>query len=76
MAEQSNSRIFPLRIPPSLHIDLERLAEREGISLNQAILVAITERVARSEGGGRSAIKDTSQSQPSATVGVVKKNAT
>jgi hypothetical protein len=76
MAEHSSSRMFPLRIAPSMHFDLERFAEREGLSLNQAILLAVTEELIRSEGGVTSSIEDPSSNRRSATVRVAKKDAT
>lgn len=37
---------FSLRIPKSLHHELEMLAKDEGISLNQYIIYALTQKVA------------------------------
>ncbi len=39
-----------LRMPPDLHADLARAAEREGTSLNGYIIGRLTESVGRSEG--------------------------
>jgi hypothetical protein len=47
-------------MPPSMRADLERFAAREGISLNQAILLAITEKLVRTEGGMMSSVEDRS----------------
>ena len=40
---------FPLRLMPSIRKNAERLSEREGVSLNQFINVAVTEKVAHLE---------------------------
>ena len=39
------SHNFPLRLPPSLKAEAERLARREGVSLNRFITSAVAERV-------------------------------
>lgn len=38
-----------LRLPESLHAQLRELARKEGVSVNQYILMSVTERMARSE---------------------------
>jgi predicted HicB family RNase H-like nuclease len=37
---------FTLRLPPSIKNEAARLAKREGVSLNQWIVVAVTEKIA------------------------------
>lgn len=38
-----------LRLPESLHAQLREMARKEGVSVNQYILMSVTERMARSE---------------------------
>ena len=40
---------FPLRLPRSMRLIADDLAEREGISLNQFISLAIAEKITRLE---------------------------
>jgi hypothetical protein len=52
MTEQRRRRLcFPLRLSPSLRAQASSLAEREGISLNHFISLAIAEKVIRMEMG-------------------------
>jgi hypothetical protein len=52
MTEQRRRRLcFPLRLSPSLRAQASSLAEREGISLNHFISLAVTEKVIRMEMG-------------------------
>jgi hypothetical protein len=45
---------FLLRLPPSIHDEAEELANRDGISLNQFITLALTEKLTRLEMHGKS----------------------
>lgn len=38
-----------LRLPESLHAQLKAVAQKEGVSVNQYILLSVAERMARSE---------------------------
>jgi predicted HicB family RNase H-like nuclease len=49
MPTESKSQVFPLRLPLSTRIQAAQFAEREGISLNQFILVALSEKIERFE---------------------------
>lgn len=49
MTTESKSQVFPLRLPLSTRIQAAEIAEREGISLNQFITVAIAEKITRLE---------------------------
>ncbi len=40
---------FPLRLPPGIRSRIERLAEAEGISLNQFIALTLAEKLGASE---------------------------
>jgi predicted HicB family RNase H-like nuclease len=40
---------FALRLPVSVHHDAERMAFMEGVSLNQFITLAVTEKITRLE---------------------------
>ncbi len=40
------SNVLSVRIPRSLHQDVKELAEAEGVSMNQFVMLAIAEKVA------------------------------
>jgi uncharacterized protein (DUF1778 family) len=40
------SNVLSLRIPKSLHKQLREIAEEEGISVNQFVMIAVAEKVA------------------------------
>jgi hypothetical protein len=57
MNEQSESmriarKPFPLRLPVSVHGRANEFAQREGISLNQFVTLAIAEKLTRLEQAG------------------------
>jgi hypothetical protein len=41
---------FPLRMTPTMRRQIDHLAKREGVSLNQFISLAVAEKVMRMEG--------------------------
>lgn len=43
-------KTFPLRLPRSARAQARQIAEREGISINQFILLAVAENITRLEG--------------------------
>lgn len=43
------STTFPLRLPPSLKADVERLAKQDGVSINQFLIMAAAQKVAALE---------------------------
>jgi hypothetical protein len=48
--EKKGPRSFPLRLTPTMRRQIDHLAKREGISLNQFISLAVAEKVMRMEG--------------------------
>jgi hypothetical protein len=44
-AIKDDSQGFPLRLPPSLHAEARKIAEQEGVSLNQLINLAVAEKI-------------------------------
>lgn len=40
------SQVFSLRIPKTLHNQVRELAEEEGVSMNQFVMLALAEKVA------------------------------
>jgi hypothetical protein len=48
-AVDQKSRSFPLRLPASLRVQADDFSDREGISLNQFISIAVAEKVGRME---------------------------
>jgi predicted HicB family RNase H-like nuclease len=48
--EKRGTNSFPLRLTPTMRRQIEHLAKREGISLNQFISLAVAEKVIRMEG--------------------------
>jgi hypothetical protein len=40
---------FPLRLPKTTRVQADRLAERQGVSLNEFIRVAVAEKISRLE---------------------------
>ena len=48
--EKKRVNRFPLRLPPTMRRQIEHLARREGVSLNQFISAAVAEKVMRMEG--------------------------
>jgi predicted HicB family RNase H-like nuclease len=47
--KQPHAKLFPLRLPRSLRAAAQLMAERDGISLNYFISLAIAEKVERVE---------------------------
>ena len=45
--EYKNRRSFPLRLPPTMRVQAGMLAGREGISLEQFIILAIDEKLSK-----------------------------
>jgi hypothetical protein len=62
VSEKSNS--FPLRLPLSLRRQADDLADRDGLSLNQFISIAVTEKIARMEEQMRVQAVETSNAKP------------
>jgi predicted HicB family RNase H-like nuclease len=52
MAEVRHPKTFILRLPASLRVEADQLADHEGISLNHFIAQAIAEKLGRLEGFG------------------------
>lgn len=50
MPEKKEANSFPLRLTPTMRLQIEHLAKREGVSLNQFINLAVAEKVMRMEG--------------------------
>jgi hypothetical protein len=48
--ERKLANSFPLRLSPTMRQQVEHLADREGISINQFIGLAVAEKVMRMEG--------------------------
>jgi hypothetical protein len=48
--EKKGTNSFPLRMTATMRCQVEHLAKREGISLNQFISLAVAEKVMRMEG--------------------------
>jgi hypothetical protein len=48
--EKKGPTSFPLRLSPTMRHQIEHLAKREGVSLNQFISLAVAEKVMRMEG--------------------------
>jgi hypothetical protein len=48
--EMKRANSFPLRLTPTMRQQMELLAKREGVSLNQFISLAVAEKVMRMEG--------------------------
>ncbi len=48
--EKKGTNSFPLRMTATMRSQIEHLAKREGISLNQFISLAVAEKVMRMEG--------------------------
>lgn len=48
-AVPSKQTSFPLRLPPGIRSRIERLAESEGISLNQFIALTLAEKLGASD---------------------------
>lgn len=48
--EKRAANSFPLRLPPTMRRQIDHLAKREGVSLNQFISLAVAEKVTRMEG--------------------------
>ena len=48
--EKKTTNSFPLRLTPTMRRQIEHLAKREGVSLNQFISLAVAEKVMRMEG--------------------------
>ncbi|MEY2942404.1 MAG: hypothetical protein RLY97_418 [Pseudomonadota bacterium] len=48
-AGQRKQTSFPLRLPPGIRSRVERLAEAEGISLNQFIALTLAEKLGASD---------------------------
>jgi predicted DNA-binding protein len=48
--QKKGSNSFPLRITPTMRRQIDYLAKREGVSLNQFISLAVAEKVMRMEG--------------------------
>lgn len=46
--KEANS--FPLRLTPTMRLQIEHLAKQEGVSLNQFINLAVAEKIMRMEG--------------------------
>jgi hypothetical protein len=71
MAMKGTSKSFPLRLPASLRQHVHDFADREGISANQFISIAVAEKVGRMEEQGR-ADKElgANAKQPSASKGL------
>lgn len=42
-------RTFPLRLPRSMRLQASEIAQREGLSLNQFITLAVAEKITRLE---------------------------
>jgi hypothetical protein len=40
------SSVLSVRIPKSLHVQVRELAEEEGVSMNQFVMLAVAEKVA------------------------------
>jgi hypothetical protein len=62
VSEKSNS--FPLRLPLSLRRQADDLADRDGLSLNQFIAIAVTEKIARMEEQMRVQAAEASSTKP------------
>ena len=50
MPKKKEASSFPLRLTPTMRLQIEHLAKREGVSLNQFINLAVAEKVMRMEG--------------------------
>jgi hypothetical protein len=50
IGEKKGINSFPLRLTPTMRRQIDHLAKREGISLNQFISLAVAEKVMRMEG--------------------------
>ena len=50
MPGKKEANSFPLRLTPTMRLQIEHLAKREGVSLNQFISLAVAEKVMRMEG--------------------------
>jgi predicted DNA-binding protein len=48
--EKKGTKSFPLRLTPTMRRQIDHLAKREGVSLNQFISLAVAEKVTRMEG--------------------------
>ena len=48
--QKKGSNSFPLRMTPAMRRQIDHLAKREGVSLNQFISLAVAEKVMRMEG--------------------------
>lgn len=46
-SSKKKSKSYPLRLSPSMRRELEAVAKREGISLNQMICLAVAEKITR-----------------------------
>ena len=49
MTENTKATTFPLRLPKSTRLQAVDLAQREGLSLNQFIALAVAEKITRLE---------------------------
>jgi hypothetical protein len=49
MSDYARRQMFPLRLAPSIREAAGRLAQRDGISLNHFISLAVAEKIARME---------------------------
>jgi hypothetical protein len=49
MSEYARRQMFPLRLAPSIREAAGQLAQRDGISLNHFISLAVAEKIARME---------------------------
>ena len=49
MTENTKATTFPLRLPKSTRLQAVELAQREGLSLNQFIALAVAEKITRLE---------------------------
>jgi hypothetical protein len=50
IGEKKGINSFPLRLTPTMRRQIDHLAKREGISLNQFISLAVAEKVMQMEG--------------------------
>ncbi len=46
-SSKKKNKSFPLRLSPTLRQELETVAKREGVSINQLICLAVAEKITR-----------------------------